>query len=99
MFERASKRGHPQESKSQIITTYLGRVKNLISSLKSQTKLEALGKKARPEGPRKLEPRDRGDKSPQRSLPAKNIDPKKVDWKNTPDDDILSNNKVAMKRL
>ena len=103
LFVRAEKRGWPIELKTQIISRYLGRVKGSIASLKSQIKSEALGRRTRPTGPRKLEPRDRSERSSsrggqqqQRTVSSRSLDPKKVDWRQTSDDDLLSD-KVVLK--
>src|SRR5260221_6403855 len=103
LFVRAEKRGWPIELKTQIISRYLGRVKGSIASLKSQIKSEALSRRTRPTGPRKLEPRDRSERSnssgksnQQRTVSSRSLDPKKVDWRQTSDDDLLSD-KVVLK--
>lgn len=102
LFLRAEKRGWPTELKSQIISRYLGAVKPSIAALKSQIKAEATGKRTAPTGPRRFAPRDpsKGSTSSSgnsRAVSASRIDPKKVDWRKTSDDDILSEGKVVLK--
>lgn len=93
-FVRAERQGYPIEIKTQIVSAYLGRVKNLIGSIKSQVKSEAMGRRPKPAGPRRLEP-SKGSSSSERS--TRSVSPSEVNWRETSDEDIF-NNKVSIKK-
>jgi hypothetical protein len=93
LWTRARKNGLTQEHKARILQTYLGRVKEVLPTIRSKVRSEALGiAKDKP-----VIKRPAGTVTGNATQTPGTINPRKVDWNKTSDLDFLNDN-VKMKK-
>lgn len=104
MYNKAAKVGWTDAMKSQIISSYLGRVKDSVGSIKSRRRLEALGKRLKEKenfNPNKTSKTSRTFTSPSNgssknqnknftSIRDKNVNASKIDMRKTSEMDVLN---------
>lgn len=94
LWTRARKNGLTGEHKARILQTYLGRVKEILPTIRSRVRSEALGIKN--EKPAIKRPSGSSAATPTVQTPT-TLNPKKVDWNKTSDLDFLNGN-IKMKK-
>lgn len=94
LWTRAGQSGYDKTSLSRILSAYLERARPIIPRLQKEYKARALGRRVREEQPDNVRhiSKGRNGRTPNNDgkVDIKRVDTKKIDYKNTSDDDIMS---------